>query len=159
MSYATMLENLTAKEEGPQAVESLRETRFIEGIIDGKTGASAAKDAGYGIAAQRTPGKLLESPELRERYQEMSMRRGITVERVGDKIEELLEARANQTLEGKQVTQSEAPDYRVQLKALELHTELMGMRDAAKVAGGGSNVTLSISGPAADRLAAMLGGE
>jgi len=154
-----MLENLEAQSKGPQAVEQLKETRFIEGLIEGKTGTLAAKDAGYPPSQYRTPNKLLESTELRQRYQQMASARGITIDRVGAKVEELLDARANQTLEGKQVTQSEAPDYRVQIKALELHAELMGMRDASKAQASGSNVTLSISGPAADRLAAMLGGE
>jgi hypothetical protein len=141
-----------------QQVEA-QQTRFIEGIIDGKSGTQSALDAGYPVRDARTPYKLIPPDELRARFQQIAERKGLTLDRIGDKISEHLEARANQTLEGKQVTQSEAPDYKVQQKALEQLTDLMGMRDAAKVAGGGSSVTLSISGPAADRLAAMLGGE
>ena len=119
----------------------------------------SAELAGFTGREARSPGKLIESTELRQRYQQMAREKGLTIDRIGDKVVELFDARANQTIEGKQVTQSEAPDYRVQMKALELHANLMGLNDASKAAGGGSSVTLSISGPAADRLAAMLGGE
>lgn len=154
-----MLEDIDAAKLGPQFIEDLKIERFVEGVIEGKTGALAAKDAGYGVAAQRTPWKLIPPDELRARFQAIAERKGLTLDRIGDKIEQHLEAKMTQTLQGKEVTLSDAPDYRVQQKALEQLTSLMGMQDAAKAAQGGSSVTLSISGPAADRLAAMLGGE
>lgn len=140
-------------------MEEIKQTKLIEGLVEGKPGGIAARDAGYGVADQRRPFKLVDSNELRARFQEIAREKGLTLDRIGDKIEQHLEARMTQTLQGKEVTLSDAPDYRVQQKALEQLTSLMGMQDAAKAAGGGSNVTLSISGPAADRLAAMLGGE
>ena len=154
-----MLDSMDAEKLGPSAVVELRQTRLIEGIIDGKTATDAAKDAGFGVAQQRTPWKLVPADEMRARFQAIAERKGLTLDRIANKIEQHLEARANQTLWGKQVTVSEAPDNRVQQKAIEQLTGLLGMQDAAKVAGGSSSVTLSISGPAADRLAALLSGE
>lgn len=154
-----MIENLQAQKLGHEAVQELQKTRFIEGVIEGKTGALAAKDAGYGVADQRTPFKIISPEEMRARFQQIAQEKGLTLHRVADKINQHLEARANQTLNGKEVTVSEAPDNRVQQKAIEQLTTLLGMGESAKAAGGASTVTLSISGPAADRLAAMLGGE
>lgn len=154
-----MIENLQAQKLGPEAVQELQKTRFIEGVIEGKTGALAAKEAGYGVADQRTPFKIISPEEMRARFQQIAQDKGLTLHRVADKINQHLEARANQTLNGKEVTVSEAPDNRVQQKAIEQLTTLLGMGESAKAAGGASTVTLSISGPAADRLAAMLGGE
>lgn len=154
-----MIENLDAQKLGPQAVSELQKTRFVEGIIEGKTGALAAKDAGYGVADQRTPGKLVSPEEMRARFQQIAQEKGLTLHRVADKIAQHLEAKANQTLNGKEVTVSEAPDNRVQQKAIEQLTNLLGMQESAKASGGASTVTLSISGPAADRLATLLGGE
>jgi hypothetical protein len=158
MPYRQMIEDLAAAQISPQAVQELKETRFVEGLIKGKTGEIAARDAGFGAAAQHTPGKIIPPEELRRRFQEIAREKGLTLHRIGDKIAEHLEARANQTLNGKEVTQSDAPDYKVQQKALEQLTTLIGMQDASKAQAGGSSITLSISGPAADRLAAMLGG-
>lgn len=154
-----MIENLDAQKLGPHAVSELQKTRFVEGIIEGKTGALAAKDAGYGVADQRTPGKLVSPEEMRARFQQIAQEKGLTLHRVADKIAQHLEAKANQTLNGKEVTVSEAPDNRVQQKAIEQLTNLLGMQESTKASGGASTVTLSISGPAADRLAALLGGE
>lgn len=144
------------------AVEAKKETRqilMIEGILDGKTAGMAARDAGFGTVESRAPYKLIPADEMRRKFQEVAERKGLTLDRVADKINQHLEARANQTLNGKEVTVSDAPDNRVQQKAIEQLTGLLGMGESAKVAGGASTVTLSISGPAADRLAAMLGGE
>jgi len=158
MSYETLRQDIDAANLGPTGVQTLQETRFVEGLVEGKTGAIAAADAGYGPAMQRVPGKIIPPEELRRRFQEIAREKGLTLHRIGDKIAEHLEARANQTLEGKQVTQSSAPDYKVQQKAIDQLTTLIGMQDGQKAAPGGSSISLSISGPAADRLAAMLGG-
>jgi hypothetical protein len=154
MSYQNMIENLEAQKLGPKAVEELQKTRFIEGIIDGKTGALAAKDAGYGVADQRTPGKLVSPEEMRARFQQIAQEKGLTLHRVADKIAQHLEAKANQTLEGREVTVSEAPDNRVQQKAIEQLTQLLGMQDASKAQAAGSSITVSVTGAAADRLLA-----
>jgi hypothetical protein len=159
MSYQNLIDKLDENKLGPEPLLELRQTRLIEGIIDGKTGTEAAKMAGFGVAQQRTPWKLIPPDEMRARFQAIAERKGLTLDRIASKIEEHLEARQNQTLNGKEVTVSDAPDNRVQQKAIEQLTELMGMRDASKAVQGGSSVTLSISGPAADRLAALLGGE
>lgn len=151
-----MLENVDAHAIGPQAVEMLRETRFIEGVIEGKTGALAAKDAGYGVAAQRTPFKIISPEEMRSRFQQIAEEKGLTLHRVADKIAQHLEAKANQTLNGKEVTVSDAPDNRVQQKAIEQLTTLLGMQDSAKQVGGGSSLTLTLAGPLAERFAEML---
>ena len=140
-------------------LNEIKQVRMIEGIIDGKLASVAARDAGFGVADARAPYKLIPPDEMRRKFQEVAERKGLTLDRIANKIEQHLEARANQTLEGKEVTVSEAPDNRVQQKAIEQLTGLLGMQDAAKVAGGSSSVTLSISGPAADRLAALLSGE
>ena len=157
--YKQLGQDIEARKIGPQAVETLKESRYIEGILSGSNRQDAAHAAGYIGRQAHAPVKLIESSELRAQFQQIAIEKGLTLHRVVDKISEHLEARQNQTLNGKEVTVSEAPDNRVQQKAIEQLTELMGMKDAAKVAGGGSSVTLSISGPAADRLAAMLGGE
>lgn len=159
MSYENILENLDAQRLGPEAVAELRKTRFIEGVVSGKTQTMAAIDAGYTGRDVRSPGKLVSPEEMRARFQQIAQEKGLTLHRVADKIAQHLEAKANQTLNGKEVTVSEAPDNRVQQKAIEQLTNLLGMQESAKAAGGASTVTLSISGPAADRLAALLGGE
>jgi hypothetical protein len=141
------------------ASKEIKSVTMIEGMIDGKTASRAALDAGFGVVEARSPYKLMPPDEMRRRFQEIAEKRGLTLDRVVGKIGEHLEARANQTLNGKEVTVSDAPDNRVQQKAIEQLTTLLGMGDAQKAQGGASSVTLSISGPAADRLAAMLGGE
>jgi hypothetical protein len=153
-----MIEDLAAAQIGPEGVQTLMETRFVEGLIEGKTQTEAAIDAGYTGRIVRTPSQIIAPDELRRRFQQVAQEKGLTLHRIGDKIAEHLEARANQTLEGKQVTQSSAPDYKVQQKAIDQLTTLIGMQDGQKAAPGGSSISLSISGPAADRLAAMLGG-
>ena len=153
-----MIEDLAAAQIGPEGVQTLMETRFVEGLIEGKTQTEAAIDAGYTGRIVRTPSQIIAPDELRRRFQQVAQEKGLTLHRIGDKIAEHLEARANQTLEGKQVTQSSAPDYKVQQKAIDQLTTLIGMQDGPKAAQGGSSISLSISGPAADRLAAMLGG-
>src|SRR5665213_1210630 len=159
MSYETMLQSLDDAKLAPESLLELRQDRLIEGVIAGKTGTQAVLDAGFGVGASRTPWKLINSEELRARFQQMAESKGLTIERISDKIHEHMDARANQTLEGKEVTQSIAPDYKVQQKALDQLTTLLGMQDAAKAAGSASSITLSISGPAADRLARALSGE
>lgn len=157
--YKTLAEDIEARNIGPTAINSLRESRYIDGVIGGKSRLDAATDAGYPARMAHAPFKCIESTELRAQFQQIAIEKGLTLHRVVDKISEHLEARANQTLNGKEVTQSEAPDNRVQQKAIDQLTGLLGMQDAAKQAGGASTVTLSISGPAADRLTAMLSGE
>lgn len=159
MSYKTMIEDMDAERIGPQSVLELKQTRMIEGLIDGKTGAIAARDAGFGPSAQRTPFKLIPPDELRARFQKIAESKGLTLERIGDKIAEHLEARQNQTLNGKEVTVSEAPDNRVQQKAIEQLTSLMGMQDAQKASIAGSSITVSVTGAAADRLLRAFEGE
>lgn len=154
-----MLENMDARDIGPEAVKELNQTRFVEGIIEGKTGAVAARNAGYGVALQQNPGKIISPEELRLKFQQIAEQKGLTLHRVADKLAEHLDARANQTLEGKQVTQSEAPDYKIQQKALEQITGLLGMQGSTKAQAGGSSITLSVTGAAADRLLAAFGGE
>lgn len=155
--YTSFAEEIEAK--SLNKMEELKQTRYLEARLDGKTMTESAISAGYSGREARSPGKLIESAELRAQFQQIAISKGLTLHRVVDKISEHLEARQNQTLNGKEVTVSEAPDNRVQQKAIEQLTELMGMRDASKAVQGGSSVTLSISGPAADRLAALLGGE
>jgi|ERR1017187_344600 hypothetical protein len=136
----------------------IRKDMLCAGILKGKPGHEAAADAGYGTLAQKTPWKLIPPDEMRARFQAIAERKGLTLDKIGEKIEQHLEARMTQTLQGKEVTLSEAPDYRVQQKAVEQLTTLLGMQDAAKAVAGGSSISLTISGPAAERLAAMLGG-
>ena len=136
----------------------IRKDMLCAGILKGKPGHEAAADAGYGTLAQKTPWKLIAPDEMRARFQAIAERKGLTLDKIGDKIEQHLEARMTQTLQGKEVTLSEAPDYRVQQKAVEQLTTLLGMQDAAKAVAGGSSISLTISGAAAERLAAMLGG-
>lgn len=157
MGYTQQL--VTFQEIAPEQTEFAMQNRLIEGIIDGKTGHKAALDAGYGVKDARTPYKLIPADEMRARFQQIAQEKGLTLHRIADKINQHLEARANQTLNGKEVTQSDAPDNRVQQKAIEQLTGLLGMGERAVAAGGGSSVTLSISGPAADRLASLLSGE
>jgi len=157
--YKDLAQEIDARNIGPHAVEALKETRYIEGVIAGTPRKEAALEAGYGARMSHAPTKLIESSELRAQFQQIAISKGLTLHRVVDKVSEHLEARANQTLEGKEVVQSAAPDYKVQQKALDQLTTLMGMQDASKAQAGGSSITLSISGPAAERLAAMLGGE
>jgi len=152
-----MLNAMDEEKLGPESVLELRKTRLVEGIVDGKTASQAALEAGFGSGASRTPWKLIPPDEMRARFQQIAERQGLTLDRIGNKIVEHLDARANQTLEGKEVVQSDAPDYKVQQKAIDQLTGLLGMQDAAKAMHAGSSITLSVSGPAAERLAAMLG--
>ena len=158
MSYERFREEVDARNIGPAAVEALMETRYIEGVIDGVPRKQAATEAGFGARLAHAPCKLIESSELRAQFQQIAIDKGLTLHRVVDKVAEHLEARANQTLEGKEVVQSAAPDYKVQQKAVDQLTTLLGMQDASKAQAGGSSISLTISGPAADRLAAALGG-
>ena len=153
-----MIDDIKAHQIGPVAVTELKKTRLIEGMIEGKTGAMAAKEAGYNTMEQRTPYKLIPPDELRARFQQIAKDKGLTLDRIGAKIAEHLEARANQTLEGKKVIPSEAPDYKVQQKAIEQLAGLIGMHDAQKAAQAGSSITVSVSGAAADRLMAAFEG-
>jgi hypothetical protein len=157
--YKDLSQEIDAQNIGPHAVEALKETRYIEGVIAGVPRKEAALEAGYGARMAHAPAKLIESSDLRAQFQQIAISKGLTLHRVADKISEHLEARANQTLNGKEVTVSDAPDNRVQQKAIEQLTGLLGMQDASKVQAGGSSITLSVSGPAAERLAAMLSGE
>lgn len=152
-----MIEDIQADQLG--STEELQKTRFVENLSLGMTQTQAAIDAGYTGRDVRTPGKLISPEELRLRFQQIAEAKGLTMHRIGDKIAEHLEARANQTLNGKEVTQSAAPDYKVQQKALEQLTDLIGMKDAQKAVGGGSSITVSVTGAAADRLLAAFGGE
>jgi hypothetical protein len=136
----------------------IRKDMLCAGILKGKPGHEAAANAGYGTLAQKTPWKLIPPDEMRARFQAIAERKGLTLDKIGEKIEQHLEARMTQTLQGKEVTLSDAPDYRVQQKAVDQLTTLLGMQDAAKAQAGGSSISLTISGPAAERLAAMLGG-
>ena len=154
-----MIENMKAEQLGPEAVEALKESRYIEGIISGLPKKESAIQAGYIGRQAHAPEKLIESSELRAQFQQIAKDEGLTLHRVARKIAEHMEARQNQTLNGKEVTMSDAPDNRVQQKAIDQYTSLIGMQDAAKQAASSSTVTLSISGPAADRLAALLSGE
>lgn len=157
--YKDLAQDIDARDIGPDAVEALKETRYIEGVIAGVTRKQAALDAGFGARMSHAPTRLIESTELRAQFQQIAISKGLTLHRVVDKVSEHLEARANQTLEGKEVVQSAAPDYKVQQKALDQLTTLLGMQDAAKPQAGGSSITLSITGAAADRLAQALSGE
>ena len=157
--YKQFGEEVDARNIGPQAVEALKETRYIEGILDGKPRKDAALEAGYGARMAHAPTRLIESAELRAQFQQIAISKGLTLHRVVDKVAEHMDARANYIDDNKGLVQSAAPDYKVQQKALDQLTTLLGMQDASKAAQGGSTISLSISGPAADRLAKMLGGE
>jgi len=135
-------------------LSEIKQMRMIEGMIDGKPAKTAAIEAGYGVADARTPYKLIPPDEMRRKFQEVAERKGLTLDRVADKINQHLEARQNQTLNGKEVTVSEAPDNRVQQKAIEQLTGLIGMQDAQKATQAGSSITVSVTGAAADRLLA-----
>ena len=115
--------------------------------------------AGYGVGQCRTPWKLVQSDEMRARFQQIAQRQGLTLDKIGKKINQHLEAKASYVDKDKGLIESNVPDHKVQQKALDQLTTLLGMQDASKAAQGGSTISLSISGPAADRLAKMLGGE
>ena len=139
--------------------QSIKQTKLIEGILDGKTASLSALQAGYGVVESRSPFKLIPPDEMRAKFQEVAQRKGLTLDRVADKINQHLEARANQTLNGKEVTVSEAPDNRVQQKAIEQLTGLLGLMDSQKASQGGSSITVSVTGAAADRLLRAFEGE
>lgn len=160
MTFSEILNTPLTPHKGiADKLHEIKQVRMIEGIIDGKVASVAARDAGFGPVDARTPYKLIPPEQLRAKFQEIAEKKGLTLGRIVDKIEQHLEARANQTLNGKEVTVSDAPDNRVQQKAIDQLTGLLGMQDAKQAANSTSSVTLSISGPAADRLAALLSGE
>lgn len=150
---------LETKQTIMEESNSLKQNKMIEGVIDGQTASLAALNAGYGVVEARSPWKLIPPDEMRRKFQEVAQRKGLTLDRVADKINQHLEARANQTLNGKEVTQSEAPDNRVQQKAIEQLTSLLGIGDAQKASAAGSSITLSVTGAAADRMLRAFEGE
>lgn len=149
-----MIQNMDAKWLG--MTDELQKTRMIEGLANGLTGAQAARQAGYGVADQRTPWKIIPPNELRSRFQQIAIEKGLTLHRVVDKIAEHLEARQHQTLNGNEVTVSSAPDNRVQQKAIEQLTKLLGMNDVASATPMGSSISLTVTGLAAERLTQFL---
>jgi len=152
-----MIQNMDAERLGTS--DELQKTRMIEGLASGLTGAQAAKQAGYGAADQRTPWKIIPPDELRARFQQIAIEKGLTLHRVADKIAEHLEARQNQSSNGKEITVSNAPDNRVQQKAIEQLATLLGINDQTKQVQVGSSISLTITGPAAERLTQLLSGE
>jgi hypothetical protein len=133
--------------------EAMRQNAYIDARLEGAGPREAAKEAGYTGRSVRTPVKLIETSELRAQFQAKALERGLTLDKVVDKLSEHLEARALQTLQGKEVSLSDAPDYKVQGKALDTLTDLMGMKDAQKVQAGGSSLTIQLPEAVAARLA------
>jgi hypothetical protein len=91
--YKTLSEDIDARNIGPHAINALRETRYIEGLIEGKNRQDSATDAGYPGRMAHAPTKLIESSELRAQFQEIVKAKGLSLHRVADKISEHLEAR------------------------------------------------------------------
>jgi hypothetical protein len=129
-------------------VHELKQTRYIEARLEGKTRVESAEIAGFTGREARTPGKLVETAELRRRFQEIAESKGITLHRVADKIGEHLEARC--VVDG---VHGLASDYKVQQKAIEQFTGLIGMNQSER----GATVAVQINFPAG--LAEMFGAD
>lgn len=129
MSYSRMIEDIAASQAN--STLELKQTRYLDAKLNGATAMEAAQMAGYIGREARTPVKLIETSELRARFQQIAEEKGLTLHKVADKISEHMEARAIDKLGMPTI----APDNRVQQKAIEQLTDLLGMKQAeSKVA-------------------------
>lgn len=105
------------------------EKRYMNARLDGKGMVESAQIAGFEGADLRTPGKRIETPELKRQMQEALLRQGLTLDRIAEKVADAMDATAYATFQGV-VTGSDVPDHSVRMKAVEQASKLFGLSEA-----------------------------
>lgn len=150
MSYQDIIDALDGKIVG--ITPEMRQEAYMEARISGKTGAQAAKEAGYGVGVRRTPRKLIETPELKARMQQSLIRQRVTLDTLAGRVSDALGANVVETTkEGAEET--DIPDHKARLKAVEIGARLWGLSESER----GATVAVQINFPAG--LAEMFGAD
>jgi hypothetical protein len=137
VKYRTKLEEREARWKSWR--DGTQEEQYVNSILSGKTGAVAAKEAGYTVRAQRTPRKLIETPELKARMQQSLMRKRVTLDVIAERVSSALDAKV--VADG---VQTDVVDHKTRLKATEVASRLWGLDESQKQA----TVAVQINFPA-----------
>lgn len=106
----------------------MREERFVQGLLEGRTQKDAAIYAGYSPAsAEKRASEKMGSVSFRDKLREYALAQGIGVEYALGKLHNLMEARAV-ALGGKDKDQviEMGQDGTTQVKATDLYLKMMG---------------------------------
>ncbi len=108
----------------PQRELSIREQRFVRGIVDGKSQAQAARDAGYSPKAARQKGsELMHRDYIRERARALMVEEGLDLREGIRALRRTLNAqRMGLTRDGEVVPMGD--DGTTQVKAVETWAKL-----------------------------------
>lgn len=131
--------------------EIQRQDAYIEHRSNGTPAVESARMAGYTGRKARTPRKLIETAELRARMQESLIRKRVTLDVIAGRVSDALSANYVDTSKLDGPIESNVPDQRIRLKAVESATKLWGLGESSKSDAGGAAFKLELSGPLAER--------
>ena len=135
-----------------------RQAMYVHLLGQGWGKRQAARESGYTARIARTPVKVIETPEFKARMQIALKRQGATLDKAARVVSEAMNANLTANFEG-EVVQSDKPDHKTRVSAAKVTAELMGVTAREDAIESGATLTLNISGPLADRIAARMAGK
>lgn len=107
---------------------TVKQRRYIKGVVEGKSKYQAAIDAGYSPNTAKVPSLNIEKLSVKEELNKALERSGLTIQRITDKVSEGMEAKKTFVI-GKdgEGTFVETPDHAVQHKYVETAIKLHGI--------------------------------
>lgn len=103
------------------AKTTVKQAKFIKGVVEGKTKRQAAKDAGYSGSPETlsvTASEVLKKPNVQAALHEEMARQGISIDAVVKPVADGLKAK-------KEITNT--PDHTTRLAAVKIAAKWMGL--------------------------------
>lgn len=129
---------------------------YLENRLNGANQGEAAQIAGFTGRKARTPGKLIETPELKARMQQSLIRKRVTLDSIAETVANSLQANMIATTKDGEVIESDVADHKTRLKGVDQASRLWGLADQVRAGESGSTITLTLAGPLAERIAARM---
>jgi hypothetical protein len=108
---------------------NLRQRKFVEGKMKGKSSSQAARDAGYAEStARRADAQIANKPAVRKLLAELMEEAGLTDAKLVSKLSEGIDAKVVKLVQrdGKFTDARAFPDFKTRLDYLELGFRLKG---------------------------------
>lgn len=115
---------------------NLRQRKYVEGIVDGKTKKQAAVEAGYSTSTAENAAAIIEGPDVRAAFEKL-IRRNVDPNKIVQRLTEGLDASETKFFQhnGRVIETREVVDYARRREYIALAAKLGGYHvDKAEVA-------------------------
>lgn len=108
-------------------LRTMKQVRYVEGVLDGKTKKDAALDAGYSESSSKCPSRNIEGPAIRAAFQQI-IREAIPLEKFKERMAEGVDAKVVKyfQFEGSVTDERVDVDYTTRLEYLKTAAKFGG---------------------------------